>query len=69
MKVDVIVNGESVYDFYESNGGGSQTAHQHNFIFASKLEEDDELWLYNFHAGTLSNYADKPMTFVGYKTN
>ena len=62
------MNGKEVYYFYETNGDRSQS-YQHNFMFASKLEEDDELWLYNYNSNTLQNYVDHPMTFVGYKTN
>jgi len=65
--VDVIVNNTPVYDFYESNGDSSHKDHQHNFIFASKLEKDDELYLVNYYSDTLYNGGSVPMTFVGYK--
>ena len=45
------------------------SAQQHNFMFASQLDEYDELWLYNVLSDTLYNDPGYPMTFVGYKTN
>jgi len=66
--VHVYVNGNEVYEFYESIGV-SGSIHQHNFMFTSKLEEGDELWLYNYYSDTLWNDHDHAMTFVGYKTN
>ena len=67
--VEVCLNGVTDYYFYETNGDSSTRAHQHNFMFTSKLVKGDELWLYNVYFNTLVNYAYYPMTFVGYKTN
>ena len=67
--VEVYLNGNLNYYFWETNGDIDHHGHQHNFMFASKLEEDDELWLYNVLSDTLYNNDFNPMTFVGYKTN
>ena len=67
--VEVYLNGNLNYYFWETNGDSDHHGHQHNFMFTSKLEEDDELWLYNVLSDTLYNNDFNPMTFVGYKTN
>ena len=67
--VEVYVNGNLVYYFGETNGDSINPWHQHNFLFASKLEEDDEVLFYNGCSYTLYKYAIAPMTFVGYKAN
>ena len=67
--VEVYLNGNLNYYFWETNGDSDHHGHQHNFMFTSKLEEDDELRLYDVYSNTLVSYANRPMTFVGYKTN
>ena len=40
-----------------------------NFMFASWLNEGDELWLKNDLSETLRSSDSTPITFVGYKIN
>ena len=67
--VEVYLNGNLNYYFWETNGDSDHHGHLHNFMFTSKLKKDDELWLYNVLSDTLYNNDFNPMTFVGYKTN
>jgi len=66
--VQVYLNGNKVYEFYEVNGDSSHQYHQHIFMFATKLVEGDDLLLYNSYPLTLRNDVIHPITFVGYKT-
>merc|ERR1712198_463434 len=65
--VTAYVNGNYGHHFRESNGDMDHPSHQHIFMFASRLEKDDVLWLENHDEKTLRNYEANPMTFVGYK--
>jgi len=66
--VHVYVNGNVVYYSYETNGDSDLQQHHLNFMFSSKLEEGDELWLYNDYSDTIRSSYYHPITFVGYKT-
>ena len=70
----VYVNGNIKYKFTENiakpvAASDSFAGYQHNFMFTSKLWENDELYLKNQYPDTLYSDADRPMTFIGYKTN
>lgn len=70
----VYVNGNIKYKFTENiakpvAASDPFAGYQHNFMFTSKLWEYDELYLKNQYPDTLYSDADRPMTFIGYKTN
>ena len=79
--VSVYVNDRMVYKFteydkshYGCSGFVCGNTHSHNFMFSTKLDEGDELWLYNQQViydkdQYLFNVENQPMTFVGYKTS
>ena len=68
-EVCVKVNGNDVYHYFAAYNSESTITHHVNFIFAYKLEKDDELLLYNKNSNTLTTPNNSQMTFVGYKTN